>query len=794
MKIEETRTSPEAVSNEAERLLLEHPEPMHQLFSACPTALLLHHEGIVQFANQSAALLFGSPSPTPLIGMKVLDLVHPNHRDHVRERIQRSLSTGQTAETVEETLLRFDGSEVIAEVTAFPVRFGSGTAMFVMARDVSSRVAAENALKFSEERFRQLVSEVQVGVLVTDAETQILLNNPAAQELLGLEHDEILQRTCFDPNWDVIDENGNRMEHRNFPIPIAVQTRKPVRGVVMGVARPGLRERIWLLVDANPVAGPTGDVERVVCTFTDITDRKLSEFALHESEARFRMVVEGLGEGLLISDLNDSVLFANQRLLEITGFDLDDIKGQNASQLLGMGQGTASRAESPVETYESQVSTKSGRPIWVQVCSTPFRSAVGDIVGTISAITDITEKRLVQEEARRSEERLQLALETSNDGLWDWDVPSDKIFLSPGVGRILGFKNEESVASRARLRAYLHPDDRAGAAHQMDEHLKGATGRFDIEMRVRTASGEYRWVRSKGKLVERTPEGSPLRVIGTLSDIDSILRSQEELREARDLLEIRVHERTEALSAANETLKDEVRERQTAEAQLKATNAELEAFAHSISHDLKAPLRAISGFASALAEDCTSEIGPVGTEHVKVITDSVQRMDTMLDDLLTLARLGKQDTAAEKVNLNEVFEASTFNLSAQIRESNAEVSAELPLPTIKGYRTALLQLFQNLISNAVKFSAAGRNPIVHVAAAREGQNWHLTFADNGIGIEPSYAGKIFELFERLNPRERYPGTGIGLAIVKKAVLLHRGEIWVESSLGQGSVFHVRIPA
>lgn len=794
MDIEHKGGRPEIIAKEAERAFLDNPGPLSKLFEFSPTAILVHFQGIIRFANPAAGRMLGDGTPESIVGKPVLDFVHPGFREQVVRRMQESVATGQHAATAQETLLRLDGNSFVAEVSAFPVPFESGTAIVALARDVSGQVEADLALRRSEERFRRLVDEVQVGVLVTDAETQIILANPAAHDLLGLDYDEILARTCFDPLWDVVDEQNQAMQQANFPIPTAVRLRKSVRGVVMGVARPGLQERIWLLVDAHPIFDSRGEVERVVCTFSDITGRRLSELALRESEARFRMVVQGLGEGLLISDLTGMVLFANDRFFQMSGFEAGDIEGKNVTEIVPIQSCCQVGGDSAGDRLaECNLVRKDLGRIWIQLRSTPFKSVGGEVIGTLWAMTDITDRKRVEEEAEQSKDRLQLALETSNDGLWDWLIPEGQIYLNPAAGRIFGRGPNEWVTTRKELEKLIHPDDFAEADRQMNLHLSGNSSRLEVQLRIRTPDGNYRWVRSNGKVIARNADGEATRFIGTLSDIDSILRTQEELREARDLLEHRVAVRTEELTKANEALREEIVVRRRAEEQLKASNAELEAFAHTISHDLKAPLRAISGFAAALIEDCGDSVGPEGLAHIEVITDSVERMEAMFDDLLSLARLGRQDASKTEVDLAEVMKICLSNLSVQIAESNAIVKVQADLPKIRGFRTALVQLFQNLIANGIKFVAPGKQPVVEIVAADEGDAWLFTVADNGIGIRPESVERIFEPFERLFQRDEYPGTGIGLAIAKKATQLHGGTIWVEPVPKGGSRFSIRIP-
>lgn len=784
----------------AEKGWLLRNMPVQDLFELSGTPMLVHFQGKVEMANPACLELLGAEKESDIVGLDVLSLVHPDFRETVRKRVAKAVSTQSHAESLREKLLRLDGSAIYCEVVGIPVPFRDGTAVFAMVRDLTEQERQEARLRESEERFENLVNDLQVGVMVADENSQIVLTNPAAQELLGLKQEEILGRSCMDPDWDVIDESGKPMAPEEFPISRAINSGHSVSAVVMGVARPNLMERIWVLASADPVFDAAGSLQRVVCSFSDLTERKVAEMARMELETRFRMVVEGLGECVIITDLDDAVVFANDRLFELTGYKEEEVIGKVGYRIWlpqedweTAKERNSRRREGIEETYEKQMIRKDGSIIWVSVCATPFRSVTGEVIGTLGALSDVTDRHRAEEAVLKSEERLHLALESSNDGMWDWNLTTGEVYKSPELNRLLGHPESETIQTRDALRSIVLPEDLVKIDESLNRHFEGSGSRFEFETRLRLADGSIRWFRSCGKVAERDAEGQPLRVIGTLSDIDSIKRTNEELQKARDMLELRVEERTRQLSQANAMLLEEIQTRKETEEKLKQSNAELEAFAHSISHDLKAPLRAIAGFAAALEEDFGEEIDDGGKEHIEVIKSSVERMDSMLEDLLSLARLGKRDAKQEPIDLNLAVQLAVENLTAQISSAHATIAIQPHLPTVHGHRWALIQLIQNLISNALKFVPPERSPQIELGASVSDGTWHLWVKDNGIGIEESYRSKVFEPFERLHRKEEYPGTGIGLAIVKKAANLHDGEVWFESKLGVGSTFHIRAP-
>ncbi|MBD2680606.1 MULTISPECIES: CHASE3 domain-containing protein [Nostoc] len=247
--------------------------------------------------------------------------------------------------------------------------------------------------------------------------------------------------------------------------------------------------------------------------------------------------------------------------------------------------------------------------------------------------------------------------------------------------------------------------------------------------------------------------------------------------------------REQIQSYANE-LEERVAERT---AQLQETNQELEAFTYTISHDLRAPLRTMQGFAQALQEDYTDKLDSVGQEYIQYITEGALQMDTLIADLLAYSRLSRAQIEMQKVDLTGVVEEALKQISTELQQQQAQVTVAKPLPLVIAHRSTLVQVVVNLLSNAMKFVQPGIQPTIQIYA-EEQQNWiQLSVLDNGIGIAPEHQERIFRVFERLHGVETYPGTGIGLAIVRKGVERMNGRAGVESQLGAGSRFWIALP-
>jgi PAS domain S-box-containing protein len=261
------------------------------------------------------------------------------------------------------------------------------------------------------------------------------------------------------------------------------------------------------------------------------------------------------------------------------------------------------------------------------------------------------------------------------------------------------------------------------------------------------------------------PEGEFL-VTAVIRDVSERKRTEQQLRQTADLLA-----------------------RQTSE--LARSNEELERFAYVASHDLQEPLRMVASYTQLLARRYRGKLDEDADEFIGYAVNGANRMQQLIRDLLEYSRVGTRGGAFAPVACGEIVEQVLGDLAAAIEETGATVVAGA-LPTVRGDRSQLRQLFQNLVENALKYRSAAP-PVVSIAASPEGETWHFTVRDNGIGIAPEYAERIFVIFQRLHTQAEYPGTGIGLAVCQRIVERHGGRIWVESAAGEGATFHFTLP-
>ena len=285
--------------------------------------------------------------------------------------------------------------------------------------------------------------------------------------------------------------------------------------------------------------------------------------------------------------------------------------------------------------------------------------------------------------------------------------------------------------------------------------------------------------------------GSVEYIIATGLDITEQRQAEQSLKKAGNELELRVAERTAELAQANAALEELIAERGRVEEALRASNRDLAQFAYNASHDLQEPLRMLSSFLQALEQQYLEKLDENARTFIRLSLDSAQRMQRLINDLLSYARVGSREGHFEALDASAVVEQVIADLQAMIESNRAEVTHD-QLPTITADLTLITQLFQNLVGNGIKFHGDAP-PRVHVSATASGDEWVFSVRDNGIGIDPKHADRVFAIFERIDPSDRSPGTGIGLAICKRVVERHGGRIWFESQPGHGATFYFTIP-
>ena len=335
--------------------------------------------------------------------------------------------------------------------------------------------------------------------------------------------------------------------------------------------------------------------------------------------------------------------------------------------------------------------------------------------------------------------------------------------LNPPWEAALGWTHDQLLGHP--LFEFVHPDDRAAAAATWTG-LRGDSGTCHFETRVLCADGSTRWL---AWTATRSP-GDDL-VYAAARDVTGSKRAEEDVRRLNEELERRVAERT---------------------AQLESANRELESFSYSVSHDLRAPLRAIEGFSRFLAESYGGKLDAEGNRLIGVVRENTRRMGRLIDDLLEFSRMGRAELLKTRVDLNELVRETLEQLKSDWSGRNVDFHiADLPAAWCD--RSLVHQVFVNLLGNAIKYSRLQQTAIVEVGVDTAGGQPAYFVRDNGVGFDPAYAHKLFGVFQRLHTAEEFEGTGVGLALVQRVIHRHGGKVWAEGKVGEGATFHFTLP-
>jgi PAS domain S-box-containing protein len=536
--------------------------------------------------------------------------------------------------------------------------------------------------------------------------------------------------------------------------------------------------------------------------YAQLSERKGVEDALRKSEQLWRAVFEHNPTMYFILDENGTVVAVNPTGATQLGYTVEELVGHSVLILFEernweiVRRSIAACLEQRGQTriLETQKIRKDGTLLWVRETAKAMPTLIEHAIVLVSC-EDITERKVAQDELRRSEAFLAEGQEISRTGSWGWHVPSGKLVWSKEHYRIFGFEPDEMAPTFALFLSRICPGDRPLVQQALDEAIRDKK-EFNFEFRILLPDGTVKYLQGIGRPVAR-PSGEIDEFIGTTMDITERKLAEAALRKAHEELERRVRERTSELQQSNQQLVSEVAERTRAEEvlalrsqELAHSNAELEQMAYVASHDLQEPLRMVASYLQLLEQRYRGRLDSEANEFIGFAVDGAKRMQTLIDDLLVYSRVGSRAKPLVPTASAAALATALHSLRVAIQESGAQIESAA-LPMVMGDAAQLTQLFQNLVGNAIKFRGE-EAPRITIWAEPDNDFWRFAVQDNGIGIAQEYFDRIFVMFQRLHSRSKYPGTGIGLTICKKIVERHGGRIWVEAA-AHGSLFKFTLP-
>ena len=745
---------------EAEQALRESRQRLQDIIDNTTAVIYVKdREGRFLLVNRRFEMLYDvARDEAP--GKSDRDLFSAEQADAFRAKDLQVLSTGISLES-EEVARHEDGLHTYLSVR-FPMFHatdpnGAPYAVCAISTDITERKRAEEALRASEEHFRQIIDTAHDAFISIDSTGYITTWNPQAEKTFG---------------WTASEAIGRRLERLIIPPAYReAHSRGLQRFLSVGMG-PLLNKRVEMQalhrddhefpVEMSLTAVRVGGDYVFNAFLHDVSERKRAE----ENVRQLANLVESSGDAIIGIDGEGVIKSWNPAASQLYGYSSSEVVGRSVDTLVPPDCLQEEREHmarvltgETIDLYEATRVRREGELVEVSVSLSPVKDAVGTIVGASAISRDITERKRAEEALRQVQEGFRSAFENApiGVGLFSVDQSARRQLLQVNASlcEITGYSAQELLTTN--LDAITHPLDLEKESPLAERLLAGEIPNYRLEKRYLRQDGSLVWTMQNVSTVYDS--------FGKLLYITERKHAEKQLEEAAGELERRA-------------------------AELERSNADLQQFAYAASHDLSEPLRMVSSYVTLLARRYTEQLDQNAHDFIGFAVEGVERMQALIDGLLLYSRAGAGEYARTSVDCNTVVSEVLSAIEASIDESGAEITVQ-PLPVIEADRTQLSQLFQNLISNAIKFAEG--TPRVSVSAEREGESWHFQVADNGIGIDPAHADRIFAVFQRLHSRENYAGSGIGLAICKRIVERQGGHIWVEARAEGGSTFHFTIP-
>ncbi len=516
--------------------------------------------------------------------------------------------------------------------------------------------------------------------------------------------------------------------------------------------------------NGGPIFNQDNELIAVYGIHTDITERKNYEKELKQFSSQVNNILESITDGFFSVTKNWTVTYFNKEAEKLLRISKDSILGKYLWDYLPESKNSYS-----FKQYSKAF--KTGKKVSFQDYFEPYDTwfevnAYPSISGLSIYFKDITTKKRADEEIRIAKERYDLVTKVTHEAIYDWDIPNNTMAWSKAYFSTYGYEIPDIHNGLEHWEDQLHPDIRDEVILSLENALEDSTVNFwEYVYKMVKANKEISIVMDRG-LITRDQDGTPVRMIGSLQDISQLKRNEIALEELNTKLKNRANE-------------------------LATSNAELEQFAYIASHDLQEPLRMVTSFLTQLNKKYKDQLDPKAQQYIFYATDGAIRMRQILLDLLEYSRVGRLNYQLEEIDLNEMIREISSLHRDLILESRGKIIFK-DLPKIYAAPIPLQRVLSNLITNALKYQDPENNAEIKIEVLETLDFWQIDVTDNGLGIEEQFFDKIFVVFQRLHSKDKYSGTGIGLAICKKIIENHGGEIWVSSKINKGSTFHITI--
>ena len=734
--------------------------------------------------NHAAELTYGWKAEE-VLGKEGLHFTQSEYPDLSSEQVRKSIAELGLWKG-EGTQMRKDGSRFAVEVSSFVLHDHNGriTGYVSLNRDITERKLSELMLKESENELRNLVSEMQVGVLIQGPKSEILLSNPKALELLGINEDQLLGKTSLDPDWNVIHEDGSPFPGNTHPVSLAIETQLPVTGVIMGVYNPRLRDRLWLLVDAMPLLNNDGTVRQVVCTFIDITKRKLAEEELikakkraEESEERYKVLIDCIpNTSILLFDQDKRYFLVGGSEIEKSGFDKTFLVGHTLSEAYppDVAELFSPIYDKALQGISTSIEHKYGEAYYHQQLM-PIMVSVGVGQAGMVISTNITERILQQEKVNH----LAAIVQSSEDAIIGKDLKGIITSWNQGAERLFGYRSKEMIGQ---------PITKIIPIGRRSEEVEIL---HKISQGDRILNFETIRLTKNNQILDVSVTVSPiLDSTGKIVGASKVVRDISERKRLIEELEVQNAE----LSQRNDELR-------IATGKAEESDRLKSAFLSNMSHEIRTPMNGIMGFTELLKDfDLTNE---EQQQYILIIQKAGNRLLNIINDIIDISKIesGLMNVNISQSNINEQIEFIHSFFKTEVERKGMKLHYKTTLPEINAFiftdREKLFAILTNLVKNAIKYSDRGSIEFGYHLVETHGRASILKFyvKDTGIGIPKDRQEAVFQRFIQADIVDKMArqGAGLGLTISKAYIEMLGGNISIESEEGVGSTFYFTLP-